>query len=201
MAAPYQIIYADPPWAYRATKLRGCAEEHYRTMSTPEICALPVATMAAATCVLFMWGTWPNLPDALAVIAAWGFAYKTVGFVWVKTPRRSRVGFQVEFKWITKPDQLKTFLGLGFWTRANTEFCLLAVKGKPKRISASLRQLIFAPLTRHSAKPPETRDRIVELCGDVPRVELFARSATPGWDIWGNEVKSTIQLTPNEITN
>jgi N6-adenosine-specific RNA methylase IME4 len=190
MAGPYSLIYADPPWRYRATKLRGCAEEHYPTMKTADIAALPVAALAADPCVLFMWGTWPNLPDALQVISGWGFEYKTVGFVWVKTPRR-RAQWQIEFSLNTEP---KTFLGLGFYTRGNSEFCLIGIRGKPKRINASVRQLIFAPLTRHSAKPPETRDRIVQLCGDLPRVELFARNATPGWDVWGNEVSSTINL-------
>ena len=106
------------------------------------------------------------------MIEAWGFTYKSIAFQWVKQ-NRSGNGY---------------FFGLGRWTRGNTEPCLLAVKGKPKRISASVGQLVFSPLRRHSQKPDEVRDRIVELMGDLPRIELFARETAPGWDSWGNEV-------------
>ena len=112
------------------------------------------------------------MKEALKVIEAWGFTYKSIAFQWVKQ-NRSGKGY---------------FFGLGRWTRGNTEPCLLAVKGKPKRISASVGQLVFSPLRRHSQKPDEVRDRIVELMGDLPRIELFARETAPGWDSWGNEV-------------
>lgn len=112
------------------------------------------------------------MKEALKVIEAWGFTYKSIAFQWVKQ-NRSGNGY---------------FFGLGRWTRGNTEPCLLAVKGKPKRISASVGQLVFSPLRRHSQKPDEVRDRIVELMGDLPRIELFARETAPGWDSWGNEV-------------
>ena len=102
----------------------------------------------------------------------WGFEYKTVAFTWAKTNKKSP-GF---------------FKGLGYWTRANPEMCLLATKGKPKRLSKSVRQLIISKLQQHSKKPDEIRNRIVELCGDIPRIELFARQKTQGWDVWGNEV-------------
>ena len=106
----------------------------------------------------------------------WGFTFKTVGFVWIKQ-NKSGKGY---------------FLGLGWWTRSNAEVCLIAVKGKPKRKSASVRQLLFSPVEEHSKKPDEARDKIIELMGDLPRIELFARRETPGWDVWGNEVTSTI---------
>lgn len=118
-----------------------------------------------------MWATYPMMKEALKVIEAWGFTYKSIAFQWVKQ-NRSGKGY---------------FFGLGRWTRGNTEPRLLAVKGKPKRISASVGQLVFSPLRRHSQKPDEVRDRIVELMGDLPRIELFAREAAPGWDAWGNE--------------
>lgn len=119
-----------------------------------------------------MWATFPMLKEALEVIEAWGFTYKTVAFNWVKQ-NKSGVGL---------------FMGLGNWTRSNSEICLLAVKGKPKRVSAGVHSIILSPLQRHSRKPDETRDRIVELMGDLPRIELFARETAPGWDSWGNEV-------------
>ena len=132
--------------------------------------------MADKNCVLFLWCTFPKLPEALKLIEAWGFTFKTVGFVWIKQ-NKSGKGY---------------FLGLGWWTRSNAEICLIAVKGKPKRKSASVRQLLFSPVEEHSKKPDEARDKIIELMGDLPRIELFARRETPGWDVWGNEVASTI---------
>jgi N6-adenosine-specific RNA methylase IME4 len=141
-------------------------------MTTDELCALPVAEIADKDCILFMWVTFPNLLDGLKVIKAWGFQYKTCGFVWLKTNRKSP-GF---------------FIGLGYWTRANAELCLIATRGHPKRISKSVRQLVASPLERHSKKPDCVRERIVELMGDVPRIELFAREQAPGWDALGNEI-------------
>lgn len=188
----YNIIYADPPWAYKDKGCRGNAAQHYPLMKDADICALPVQDIAADDCVLFMWATYPKLKEALDIIKAWGFTYKTIGFQWVKQ-NRSGNGH---------------FFGLGRWTRGNTEPCFTATKGdmfpvvlneeasapcliatkrKPQRVSASVSQLIFSPLRAHSQKPDEVRDRIVELMGDLPRIELFARSAAEGWDCWGNE--------------
>ena len=160
-----------------------CAESHYPTMKLSDICTLPVADIADKDCVLFLWATYPNLREAFAVLDAWGFVYKTVAFTWVKRNRKSP-GF---------------FVGLGHWTRANAEICLLATKGKPKRISRSVRQIIDTPIERHSKKPDEIRTRIVELMGDVPRIELFARERTDGWDVFGNEVESDITLDQKEV--
>ena len=170
----YSIIYADPPWRYSAKKVQGAAENHYPTMSIEELCALPVAELAAKDSALFMWATFPQLPEALRLIRAWGFTYKSVAFVWLKKNKKAD-------SW---------FYGLGFWTRANAEICLLATKGHPKRQAADIHQFIISPIEAHSKKPDETRDKIVALMGDLPRVELFARQTSPGWDVWGNEVES-----------
>lgn len=147
-------------------------------MRLEELAALPVSNLADTDCALFLWATFPQLPDALRLIRAWGFSYKTVAFVWLKTNRRSHT-------W---------FYGLGFWTRSNAEICLLATKGHPKRQAANIHQLIVSPVERHSKKPDEARDRIVALMGDLPRIELFARQKPPGWEVWGNEVNSDIRL-------
>lgn len=147
-------------------------------MSIDEICSLPVFDISAENSVLFLWVTFPNLQEAFRVIEAWGFSYRTVAFVWVKRNKKT----------------LSWFMGLGYWTRANAEICLLAAKGNPKRLSKSVRQIIDSPIEQHSKKPDETRERIVDLMGDLPRIELFARQKTDGWDVWGNEVESDIKL-------
>lgn len=169
----YSIIYADPPWHYNNKKSRGAATNHYPTMKLKDICALPVQDLAKDNCVLFMWATYPAIKEALQVIEAWGFTYKTIGFQWIKL-NKSGVGY---------------FFGTGNWTRANSEICLLAVKGKPKRKSASVSQLIVSPVERHSKKPAIVRDKIVQLMGGGnDKIELFARDTVDGWDSWGNEV-------------
>ncbi len=146
-------------------------------MTIEELKQLPINSVngeggiAADDCVLFMWATYPNIQEALDLIKAWGFTYKSVAFQWIKENKNGN-GY---------------FLGLGHWTRANSEPCLIAVKGKPQRINAGIRQLVFSPIRKHSEKPDEVRNRIVELMGDLPRIELFARSGAIGWDCWGNE--------------
>ena len=147
-------------------------------MSIEDICKLPVEKIADKDCVLFMWMTFPTLVEGLKVLENWCFKYKTVAFVWIKQNKKTP----------------SLFWGLGFWTRANAEICILATKGKPKRISAKVHQVIISPVEEHSKKPDETRKRIVELLGDIPRVELFARQKVNGWDSWGNEVKCDIDL-------
>jgi len=175
----YNIIYADPPWSYRLYNGtgNGSAAKHYKTMKPEEIYNLPVQDIAAENCILFLWVTFPNLEIGLETIRRWGFKYKTAAFVWVKRNKKSP-------GW---------FWGLGSWTRANAEVCLLATKGKPKRISKSVHSIIDAPVEEHSKKPDITRDRIVQLMGDLPRIELFAREETPGWDVWGNEVNINLK--------
>lgn len=173
----YQIIYADPPWRYQDENCEGACAKHYKTMPIEEICKLPVKDIADADCVLFLWATYPMLREALQVIKAWGFEYKSIAFQWLKKNRGKR-------GW---------FYGLGRWTRGNTEPCLLATKGKPKRVSSSVFQVVESPLRGHSRKPDEVRNKIVELLGDLPRIELFARERREGWDAWGNELPDSTQ--------
>lgn len=153
-------------------------------MSVEEICKLDIEKITDKDAVLFLWATFPKLSEALRVIKAWGFQYKTVAFVWLKQNKSGK-------GW---------FYGLGFWTRGNAEICLLATKGRPHRYSNSVHQFIISPLRKHSQKPDEARDKIVALIGDLPRVELFARTKADGWDVWGNEVPCDIELggNPNE---
>lgn len=125
-----------------------------------------------------MWATYPMLKEALQVGEAWGFKYKSIAFQWVKLNKKNG----------------KPFFGLGRWTRGNTECCLLFTKGKPSRKSNSVFQLIQTPIEGHSKKPAVVREKIVELMGDISRVELFARQKVEGWDSWGNEVKNDISL-------
>ena len=174
----YVAVYADPPWRFANKGVKGAAEHHYPTMSIDEICTLPVANIAAPDSALFLWAPFAMLPEALRVITAWGFSFRGVAFVWLKQNRVAKT-------W---------FFGLGFWTRGNAEICLLATRGRPKRQDKGVHQFIIAPIEKHSKKPDEAREKIVRLMGDLPRVELFARQATPGWAVWGNEVDSDISL-------
>lgn len=168
----YGVIYADPPWSYtdKCNSGNRGAGHKYQTMTDAELAALPVGSIAADDCALFMWATFPRLGAAIQLMADWGFTYKTCAFVWVK-----------------KSEAWKLAWGMGNWTRANAEIVLLGIKGKPKRIACGVHQIIEAPRREHSRKPDEARDRIVELMGDVPRIELFARQSAPGWESWGNE--------------
>jgi N6-adenosine-specific RNA methylase IME4 len=168
----YSVLLADPPWGYEQKRLQGAAEKHYKTVNIEDLCALPVSGIAADDCVLFLWSTFPMLPEALRVIKAWSFTFKTVAFLWLKKNK--------------KADSF--FFGLGFWTRGNAEVCLLATKGHPKRQNKGIGQLIISPVEAHSKKPDIARDKIVALMGDVPRIELFARERAEGWDALGNEI-------------
>lgn len=180
MNGPFSIIYADPPWTYRdkASAGKRGASHKYSCMTVSELCALPVSGLAAKDCLLAMWWV-PVMPEeALRVVRAWGFELKTMkGFTWHKTTKGGLSHF-----------------GMGNWTRANTEDCLFAVRGKPKRVCAGVRQFLQAQRREHSRKPDEARDSLVRLMGDVPRLELFARQATPGWSVWGNEVESDVVM-------
>lgn len=170
----YAAIYADPPWRFRTwseTNQAKAASRHYNLMTLPEIAALPVADMAAVDCALFMWCVNPMLPQALEVMAAWGFTFKTIGFVWAKTTRRSVPSWAPRWHF-----------GLGYWTRANCEYCLIGTRGKPQRMSMSEPQLIVSPIREHSRKPDEVRASIERLVPG-PYLELFARTRAPRWDI------------------
>ena len=170
----YKIIYADPPYYFKSYSQRGekrNAIQHYNCMEFNDILRLPVSNLADLDCVLFLWVTNPFLKKSFRLLDSWGFTYKTVAFTWVKTNEKNNF-----------------FMGLGYWTRANPEICLLATKGSPKRLSKKVQQLVVDKRREHSRKPDIIRNKIVELCGDLPRIELFARQKTPGWDVFGNEV-------------
>lgn len=171
----YGAILADPPWRFKTWSPKGrdrCPDsKHYPTMDTNDIQRMNVGKMAADDCVLFLWATWPMLQDALAVIDAWGFKYKTCGFAWTKIGRL--------------PTGL-LWQGTGYWTRANTEVCLLATRGHPKRKQRDVLQAILEPRREHSRKPDCVYERIERLI-DGPYLELFARQRRAGWSVWGNE--------------
>lgn len=177
----YKIIYSDPPWSYKVWSDKGTgrsADQHYNTMDKKSIQQLDVNSIADKDCVLFLWATYPCLEEAIELVRVWGFTYKTVAFTWVKKNKKSN-------SW---------FWGLGHWTRANAEICILATKGNPTRISKGIHSIVDTPIERHSKKPDEVRNRIVQLIGDVPRLEMFARQQTPGWDVFGNEVENSIEI-------
>lgn len=176
----YRVIYADPPWTFATYSRKGkgrSAEAHYDCMSLADIKALPVAEWAADDCVLLLWTTDPLLQTAFDVIRAWGFTYKTVGFYWAKLNKSAETAIYNDSSFFT---------GLGFWTRANPECCLLATCGKPHRRRADVKKLIVSPRREHSRKPDEAYERIEALC-DGPYLEMFARSSRSGWDTWGIE--------------
>ena len=187
----YGVVLADPPWRFEvwsgetAVKARDSkitytsANVHYQTMTPTEIAALPVADLAAEDCALFLWISWPVLVQAMSLIEAWGFTYKTCAFCWVKANTSQIDMFR---------DDADARMGMGYWTRANSEVCLLATRGKPKRLpgGAGVRQGIIEPRREHSRKPDDIHNRIERLVAG-PYLELFARSRRPGWDVWGNE--------------
>lgn len=175
----YKIIYADPPWSYndKSKSHGGGAESHYSCMKIEDICALKIPSDDDS--VLFLWTTFPQLEEAFKVIKSWGFKYKTGAFTWVKTNKNGSV-----------------YMGMGRYTRANAEICLLATKGKGvKRINASVYNTQLHQRSRHSEKPNSFRKDIVKLYGELPRLELFARQKTDGWDVFGNEVENSIELS------
>ena len=187
----YNIIYADPPWEYQdkanAGKRGACHK--YPTMGIQSLAQLPVKEMLHRNAVLFLWVTMPMIADSFKIITFWGFEYKTCAFVWIKQ----------------NANRNTLFMGMGNWTRANAELCLLATRGKLKRINAGIEQVVLSPIREHSRKPDIVRQRIVELMGDLPRIELFARKddSQPdmfgydrfeGWDVWGNEAEGSVDF-------
>jgi site-specific DNA-methyltransferase (adenine-specific) len=184
----YNIIYTDPPWKYNLranhkTRFRGGACGYYNLMTMEEIKALPVPDLADKNCALFMWCTFPYLEDQIKLFNHWGFKYKTVAFTWIKTNKNSETNQMGFFT-----PKVKPFFGVGYYTKSNAEICLLGIKGKMKPISNKVSSAIISPIREHSRKPDEARERIVQLFGDIPRIEMFARQQTQGWDTWGNEV-------------
>lgn len=190
----YKVLYADPPWHFSVWSEKGntrSAAHHYSTQQWQYLADMPVAGLTEENAVLLMWATFPCLKQAMKLGVAWGFVYKTVAFTWVKTNRRNH----------------QPSMGMGYYTRANAEVVLLFTKGKPlKRIAKNVRQVLLAPKGRHSEKPAEIRNRIVQLFGNVSRLELFARSKPGvdheelfnGWDVFGNEVLHSIALPSNQ---
>ena len=168
----YNIIYADPPWSYDSGFLKRNWDGKYNQMKPQEIYDLPVQDITDDNCILFMWITYPKLLIGLQAMESWGFKYRSAAFTWVKRNKKADTWF-----W-----------GMGHWTRANAEVCFLGVKGKPQRESASVHSIVDERIQEHSKKPDVVRNKIVELCGDLPRIELFARQKVEGWDSWGNEI-------------
>ncbi len=180
----YQIIYADPPWRYNNPKGNdpSMGGVTYQTMADKDICDLPVEKIADKNSVLFLWATMPKLQEALDVMKAWGFKYTTTTFVWIKTNIKSG----------------GIYSGLGHWSNGNSEIVLFGKKGHPKRNKKNIKQIVISPVTKHSKKPFEVKKRIVELMGDLPRIELFARgnkdkdlfgkNTFDGWDCLGNNI-------------
>jgi len=172
----YKLIYADPPWSYRKSRgiksARGLAKKYYTTMDLEDIKNLPVKDISDKDCYLFLWVTAPCLQEGLDVLKAWGFKFFTVAFTWIKKNKKS--------------DSL--FWGMGNATRANPEYVLLGRKGKLKRISASVHSVVMSRIREHSRKPDEILNKIVELYGDLPKIELFARNKREGWTYWGDQL-------------
>lgn len=172
----YQIIYADPPW-----RMKEPHKEYgtpYGSMSNDEIISLSVKDIADKNCALFLWTISSKLDVAMEVCRAWGFEYKTIGFTWIKTSRATGI-----------PN-----CRLASYTLSATEVCILAMRGRVPKQSYKVRQVLLSPREKHSKKPDEIRNRIVELFGDLPRIELFAREKSEGWDVWGDEVESNVKL-------
>jgi len=178
----YKVILADPAWKFKyySKEKQGYNAQHYPTMTTQEICDLKVNKITDDDCVLFLWATFPLLDKAFEVIKAWGFEYKTVAFTWIKKNKNGNI-----------------FKSMGYWTMANAEICLLATKGKPKRIAKDVSQIIISQRREHSRKPDEIYNRIEKLMGNVARIELFSRNLKVGWDAWGNEVPNYTQVLPS----
>lgn len=191
----YGVVYADPPWKFETWGTQEnsatCVENHYSTMTIAEIAALPVTSLVAKDSVLFIWVVWPTLKRAFEVISAWGFEYKTCGFSWIKAD-----GSQIQMF----NDDISPAIGTGYWTRSNSEVCLLATRGKPKRINAAVRQAIVAPRREHSRKPDGIHERIERLVAG-PYLELFARQQRPGWTVWGNQTNKFRPTTLEELNS
>lgn len=177
----YDVILADPPWTFsvwNAAKSDRHASHKYNLMSVDDICALPVSSITAENCALFLWATWPNIKEAFRVIDAWGFTYRTLAWDWAKA-RKNGTGFH---------------FGMGYYTRSNSEPCLLAVKGRMAVQSHSVSSLLYAPIRAHSQKPDEQYEKIDALYPNTKRLEMFARQRQEGWDVFGNEVDESISL-------
>lgn len=177
----YNIIYLDPAWYFNSrnntnTRFGGGITDKYPVMKLEEIKKINVPSLADENCALFMWATTStgdsNLAEKLQLFKHWGFRLVNIGFTWVKV----------------NPNKMTPFFGTGYYTKSNAEHCFLGIKGKMKPISNNVSSLIISPREEHSKKPDIVRDKIVELFGDLPRCELFARQEVQGWDCFGNEI-------------
>ncbi len=177
----YNTILADPPWEYEDKKgnlaSMGAATSAYSVMPLEEIKRLPIKYISSENSLLLLWATSPKLSEALEVIKAWGFEYRTIAFVWCKL----------------NPLSIGLYSGLGSWVNSNVEFVLLAKRGAPKRLNKNVKQILFAPRKEHSRKPDEIFNRIEQL-SEGPYIELFARKKREGWACWGDQVDSDIDL-------
>lgn len=182
-SGPFDIVLGDPPWMHFGDPNKDAAAgKHYALMPLDEICALPVRSIVSKKAALFLWATCPRMPDALAAMQAWGFHYRGVAHIWIKTRKDGQpVGPQGIPPTFVKP--VTELLLVGTTNRVGRPFPILSYKQ---------RQLVYAPREEHSKKPDVFRDLIVELCGDRPRVELFARARCPGWTSWGLEVPAEV---------
>ncbi|RTQ12862.1 MT-A70 family methyltransferase [Enterobacter hormaechei] len=203
----YSLILADPPWSYGNTISNGAAENHYGTMKLIDIKRLPVWELAAENAVLAMWYTGTHNEEAIELAEAWGFTVRTMkGFTWVKLNQLAEVrinkalaeGEVADFYDFLDLLNAETRMNGGNHTRANSEDCLFAVRGKlPARMDASICQHVTAPRLENSRKPDVIREKLVQLLGDVPRIELFARQSSHGFDVWGNQCEGpAVQLHP-----
>jgi N6-adenosine-specific RNA methylase IME4 len=182
----FPCLVADVPMQFRSNSLARPGRNvmrHYRCVPAEELAMLPVGDIAAPDAWLFFWATGPCLPQALSIIAAWGFTYSGSGFVWIKL-RRAYDTNQLRLVPIAEAD---LHIGLGHTTRKNAEYCLLARRGRPHRLAADVREIVLAPVREHSRKPGEVYRRIERFCAG-PRIELFARERRPGWISWGDEI-------------
>lgn len=180
LSPPYAAILADPPWRFETWSEKGTGRApSYTVMGIDDIYAMPVQSLAALDCVLFLWVTWPMLDQGMLTMLEWGFKYKTCAFAWIKADTSQIEMFR---------DDADADMLLGYWTRSNSEVCLLGTRGKPKRLNADVRQGIIEPRRQHSRKPDCVHERIERLVAG-PYLELFARQRVPNWDAWGNETE------------
>lgn len=197
----YSIIYLDPPWKYNSranhkTRFRGGAEGHYPLMTMKEIAALPIPQLAAKNAALLMWCTFPYLDQQIKLFTHWGFRYRTQFVTWTKLNKRGYdqpkddPNYKPAKPYVLYRDGLyhSVFFGVGYYAKSNPEVCLMGMRGQVPTISDNATSVILAPLREHSRKPDEAYDRIGQVFGDVPRIELFARYSQPGWDVAGSGV-------------
>ena len=179
---PFDVVLADPPWKFEfwnedTAELRG-AVLHYPVMELDALKRLDIESLVARDAALFMWGIWSHLPQVLELIGAWGFEYRTLAFVWIKA----------------KPSGFGFYQGMGYYTRRNTEPCLLGVRGSMPVQAHDVSELIYAPVREHSRKPDQQYEKIDRLYPEARKLELFARRKQPGWSTWGNEVEKDVDV-------